>query len=935
MTRLSFHTVSLRFKFVSSITLLLVLTLSITANHVYRTQEELLQSSLDAKVESTGKFVAMIAPTSIYAFDITALDRHVAQIRKDPDILYAQITDTEGRSLTTISPGELQGEVIAQVLSGSYPDPALYQLRFPVTDEGARIGEVRMVVDRTRLLNALHQNLIEQLLIYLGIILFLATVIIAIFHISVLRPVNFLVAGASRIGRGQYESKVPLLSDDELGQLASCFNEMAEKIRLEQQELKTANTRLTEEVEQRRQAEEGLRLAANVFTSAREGIIITDTDGIILDVNSSFSEITGYPRDEAVGKNPRFMQSGRHTKEFYQSLWKSLEISGFWMGEIWNRRKSGELILEFLTISTVRDSQGEVEHYVALFSDITEQKRQQQQLEYHAHYDALTNLPNRVLLADRLQQAMLQVGRRGTRLAVAYIDLDGFKEINDSYGHDIGDKLLMSVAGRLKGELREGDTIARLGGDEFVAVLLDLNAHEEELSLLDRMLESASSPILIDTMELKVTASIGVTFFPQNEEIDADQLLRQADQAMYQAKLSGKNHYHLFDADFARDQRGQHEGIERIRMALQRDEFELYYQPKVNMRSGIVVGAEALIRWNHPEDGLLTPNFFLPLVNDHELAVDIGEWVICTSLKQIQSWVSEGIEIPISVNIAGYHLQKSNFITRLTELLSEHKDVKPSLLQLEVLETSIIDDLDYTARVMQDCLEMGVGFALDDFGTGYSSLTYLKHLPANLLKIDQSFVRDMLDDADDLAIAEGIIGLATAFRRTVLAEGVESVAHGRLLLQLGCELAQGYGIARPMPARNLPEWLQQWQPDSSWQAVAVIDQHDLPVLYAAAEHRSWVRSVREHIQGKQVSSTIHNIDDCRLGKWLSVEGIERYADTPAFSGVNTIHQDIHLLAEELLTLHTQGQSAIAQGRLDELTALRDSLLEKLDEMISR
>jgi len=578
---------------------------------------------------------------------------------------------------------------------------------------------------------------------------------------------------------------------------------------------------LYEDVTERRHSDDQLRLAASVFEYAREGICITDVRGDIIDVNRSFSQITGFERDEVLGKNPRFLSSGRHDAAFYTAMFGDLQTKGHWVGEIWNRRKSGEIFVEMLTISAVKDTRGALSHYVAMFFDITDIKEHQRQLEHIAHFDALTGLPNRVLLADRLHQAMIQAQRRGQRLAVAYLDLDGFKLVNDTYGHEAGDRLLITVADNMKHALRECDTLARLGGDEFVAVLADLTEADDCSNTLTRLLNAASQPLLMQQGRLEVSASLGVTFYPQADPVDADQLMRQADQAMYQAKLAGKNRYHLFDTVHDRSLRGLHESLDAIATAMDRSEFVLYYQPKVNLRLGQVVGVEALVRWRHPAKGLLPPAQFLPVIEDHPMAVSLGEWVISTALNQMQLWQTQGLEMPVSVNVGARQLQQDDFVQRLCDMLALVPSVSPTLLQMEVLETSALQDLDRTAQVIRACEELGVSFAMDDFGTGYSSLTYLKHLPVHTIKIDRSFVRDMLDDPDDLAILDGVVSLARAFQREVIAEGMETAAHGTRLLQLGCELAQGYGIAHPMPAADFPGWLAGWQPDPAWARVAV------------------------------------------------------------------------------------------------------------------
>jgi diguanylate cyclase (GGDEF)-like protein len=442
-------------------------------------------------------------------------------------------------------------------------------------------------------------------------------------------------------------------------------------------------------------------------------------------------------------------------------------------------------------------------------------KRAYRQLEHIAHFDPLTGLPNRVLLSDRLQQAMSQSQRQGRTLAVIYLDLDGFKPINDRHGHAIGDQLLVTLAQRMKEVLREGETLSRIGGDEFVAVLVDLEEPQDCTPVLYRLLQAAAEPIIAGDFTLSVSASIGVTFFPQDNG-DADLLLRHADQAMYQAKQNGKNRYHLFDVAQDAAITTRHESIDRIRRALAANEFVLHFQPKVDMRTGRVVGVEALIRWQQPELGLLPPANFLPVIEGHALIIDIGEWVIESALAQLDQWNGMGLNLPVSVNIDASQLQRSGFVEQLTDLLARHPGIKPGQLELEILESSALDDVEHVAKLMYQCRELGVNFSLDDFGTGYSSLTYLKRLPAETLKIDRSFVLDMLDDPDDLAIVRGVIGLAEAFRRQAIAEGVETIAHGTRLLALGCSLAQGYCIARPMPADEIPGWVAHWRPDNAW-----------------------------------------------------------------------------------------------------------------------
>jgi len=563
-----------------------------------------------------------------------------------------------------------------------------------------------------------------------------------------------------------------------------------------------------------RRAQDHIQLSASVFTHAREGIMITDASGVIVDVNAAFCRITGYSKEEVQGHNPSILSSGRQNAEFYQSMWSAIRETGYWSGEIWNRHKNGQVFAEILTISAVRDEDQTVKNYVALFTDITMLKEQQQKLEHIAHYDQLTGLPNRLLFADRLSQAMYACERRKRSLSVIYLDLDGFKAINDTFGHDAGDTLLVSLSQRMKAALREEDSLARFGGDEFVAVLVDLERPQDCVPVLERLLQAAATPIPIefegDKVEVSVSASIGATSYPQ-DGADADQLMRHADQAMYMAKQAGKNRYHLFDVAQDTAVKTAHRSVEEIGEALARREFVLHYQPKVDMLRGKVVGVEALIRWQHPQRGLLLPARFLPHLEGHALNVVLGEWVIHSALEQMSAWQALGLEVSVSVNVGAQQLQQDDFVDKLMGILGNHTSVSHERLELEILESSALADISVVAKLLATCREHNVRFALDDFGTGYSSLTYLKHLPAQTLKIDQSFVRDMVSDPEDMAIVNGVIGLAKAFGRHVIAEGVETPEQRDMLLSLGCHLMQGFGIARPMPAAALPDWIRAWQ----------------------------------------------------------------------------------------------------------------------------
>ena len=559
------------------------------------------------------------------------------------------------------------------------------------------------------------------------------------------------------------------------------------------------------DITQRKLNEAGLRLSAKVFENTQEGIVITDLDGRIQDVNPAFSRITGYSRDEVLGQNSVLLRSDLQSNEFYRQLWQSIQSSGYWQGEMWHRNKQGDLYAQWLSISCIHDDSDQCEHYLAVFTDITKIKQHEMQLEKIAHYDALTAIPNRILLVDRMEQAIAYCKREQELLAVCYLDLDGFKPVNDELGHEAGDSVLIECARRITGGIREIDTVARLGGDEFVILLQGIDHVRECSATLDRLLAAIAAPVNIGDRVCEVSASIGVTLYPLDSEVP-DVLLRHADQAMYIAKQSGKSRYHFYDAEQDDRLMRFNETLRQIQKALTAQEFELFYQPKVDLQSHCVTGAEALIRWRHPERGLLSPSEFLPFVQQSELEIGIGDWVIDQALAQLDAWRQQGLMLDLSINITANHLRSVNFVANLQNKLAAYPDRSNRALQLEILETAALEDFDRICAIITASLELGVSFALDDFGTGYSSLTFLHKLPAETLKIDLTFVRAMLENQRDYAVIQGIIALANSFDREIIAEGVETMTHFKTLADMGCHIAQGYGIARPMPAPDFFHW---------------------------------------------------------------------------------------------------------------------------------
>lgn len=670
-----------------------------------------------------------------------------------------------------------------------------------------------------------------------------------------------------------------------------------------------------EDITEAKRAEERLRLAFTLFEQASEAIVVTDLNGSILRVNEAFTQMLGYAPQDVVGRHVELLKAaGGDHDSIYSLTSREVAEKGRWRGELRQRTRDGRELPVAATITTVRDSEGKPQYYVSMFFDISPMKEQERQLHHVVRHDSLTGLPNRFLLTEHLRQQMAEARRAGRILALAAFDLDDFKGVNEQHGKVAADSLLLNVASRMKRVLRDGDTLGRPGGDEFVVILPDLSDRQSSAPMMERLLGSVAEAQTTGANPISASATAGITFYPQDEDVDADQLLRQAQQALYEAKLTGKNRYHLFDPVRDYSLRGRHGKLQEIQRALGRGEFVLHYQPKVNMATGELVGAEALVRWQHPERGLLAPGAFLQLIEEHELAVAMGEWVIDTALTQIEKWADEGQKIRVSVNVSPFHLQQPSFMERLRLLLGAHPTTDASYLGLEILETSTVQDVEHVSRVIESCRELGIRVAIDDFGSGYSSLAYLKRLPAQVLKIDQTFVCGMLENPDDLAILQGVIGLANAFHRLVVAEGVETVEHGEMLLRLGCVMAQGYGIARPMPPENLLAWYAGWQPDVRWKQVKPVNPMDWPMLVAAVELHAWTRLLEQYLKGESNTTPERDETHCRFGAWVESEKLGPRAGSPRLRALDALHRQAHVLARKAMDLKALGD-ALQTSRL--------------------
>jgi diguanylate cyclase (GGDEF)-like protein/PAS domain S-box-containing protein len=565
-----------------------------------------------------------------------------------------------------------------------------------------------------------------------------------------------------------------------------------------------------EDITQQKEVEEQLQMIETVFRTSNEAIMIANQDGLIKTINPAFTRITGYELEEVQGQNPSLLSSGRHDEHFYEDMWQEILRHGSWSGEIWNRRKNGTIYPEWLSVSVVHDSEGNASEYVAVFSDITKRKNDEAQIVRQAYYDELTELPNRTLLSDRLNLAIVTADRDEQMIALLFIDLDRFKYVNDSMGHEYGDDLLKQVAKRLNDCVRETDTVARFGGDEFVILLHNVKSDADAAHVAAKLIDRLSEPFLLAERKVIIGASIGIAMHPGDANT-AETLIRNADLAMYKAKQSGRNQAHFFTAAM-QEHANQRMTLEQdLRHALDRQQLEVFYQPVVHGRSGRITGVEALLRWHHPERGMVPPDHFIPLAEETGLIGVIGEWVLETACAQLQRWSDAGVNLYLSVNISERQRELGLEAQVVSEILQRY-GIDPGQLVLEITEGLLLQDSEETIGWLQGFKQAGVHLAIDDFGTGYSSLSYLKRFPVDTLKIDREFVRDLNTDRYADSLVSAIISMAASLELRLIAEGVETEAQRATLSKQGCQYMQGYLFCRPLPAEELNDWLVHYQP---------------------------------------------------------------------------------------------------------------------------
>jgi len=687
-------------------------------------------------------------------------------------------------------------------------------------------------------------------------------------------------------------------------------------------------------ITQRYYSDQKLQLSASVFSNVFEGILITGPDNVIIDVNPAFLKLTGYSRKEIIGLKPEAISARRHDSDFFKTMWTSLRENDYWQGEMWAMKKTGEEFPVMLSVSVVRDNNSSVKNYIGVFSDITEIKQYALDLDRLAYFDPLTNLPNRRLFTDRMEQAIVLSNRNKTNLAVGYLDLDGFKPINDRYGHKYGDECLIEISRRIRDSLRETDTLSRFGGDEFVLLISNFNTTKDCELVLKRILDAISQPILINNVLILLSASLGVALCPP-DHADIDTLIRHADQAMYRAKENGKNQYQFFDPERDKTAKTSQLKMAALEKGLEDKEFIFHYQPKVNINTGEIIGFEALIRWQHPNEGLLSPAKFYPYVIGTDLDLKIGDYAIESALNQLSLWNDIGRNFSISVNVSASHLLKQDFFENLMELLSKYPAVNAGQLELEILESAAISDMQVATKILDRCRSAGFKISLDDFGTGYSSLAYFRRLPVDNLKIDQSFVIDMLLDTNDFDIVEAIIKLSMTFGRPVIAEGVETLEHCIVLKALGCNLSQGYGISRPMPGDQVLKWADNWLSQGAWIQIADsrVGPESLPFMLVELSHRVWLNRLRSDLESPEgrefMKMNLKQSPFLKLDRSVEIHG-------PVFrnmiDSVAPLYHQIHDLEDKFYAKLDCNELDIAGDILKEMECLNGHFIEKLNKI---
>ncbi|MES9993114.1 MAG: EAL domain-containing protein [Candidatus Thiodiazotropha sp.] len=802
-TKLSFKG-GLRFKFIIWISIVLIITLGGAASYDYKGHSRLLESNIRSKAEALGQFIALISPDAIHSYDVSRLDRFVKQITNDVDVSFAQIRSSNGTPITTYLPESIDAgmidqwinqQVSRQRLKGS--DKQNIILEFAIRDDKNIMGSVLVGLDTSRIEQVTREAVVEQIVIYSLILLVLGSIIFVIFKMQVLHPVNALTRGAFRIAEGNLETDVPIISYDELGHLAYSFNKMMQELKLDRETLLGINTQLAQEIEYRQKVSEDLKKLSMAVEQSPASVLITDLDGIIEYVNPRFSEVSGYTPQEVIGKHSRILGANIGDNDQFNSIWETINKGEVWKGEFCNKKKSGKLYWESAVIAPIRSDNGMITHFLAVKEDITERKAFEEKLLEQATHDQLTQLPNRFLAFDRLNQLLQHANRNNQHVAVIYIDLDNFKNINDSMGHPIGDQLLIKVAKRIKEQLRTEDTLARLGGDEFLALIPNVDNPSKDLEpVVTRLLATMELPFYLNNREVIVTSSLGIAIYPEDgNEVSA--LMSNADIAMYEAKRAGRNTFRFFTRNINKKVTERIELESQLSHSLDAGELYPVYQPIIDIGNDELVGAEVLLRWENPVLGSVSPADFIPIAEQSGLIRPITDWLFQIILDHASSWEQRPDNFWLSVNVPPNYFCDVSFINNVSRIARQATRIDLKLC-VEITENLLLHSDEMVFENFHRLHRLGIASAMDDFGTGYSSLAYIKRFPLNHLKIDRSFIKGLPDDPDNRSLTETIVLMGKKFGMSIIAEGVETPEQASFLNSLEVEYAQGYYYSKPI-----------------------------------------------------------------------------------------------------------------------------------------
>lgn len=676
--------------------------------------------------------------------------------------------------------------------------------------------------------------------------------------------------------------------------------------------------------------EKMLSISSKGISSAFEGIIITDEKGTILEVNKAFLKMTGFNEVEIIGKNPRVWKSGYQSADFYKRLWKTLLKEGHWSGELWDKYKNNKLYPVFLSISAVKNSEDEISNYIGFFHDLTEFKAQEKQIEHFKLYDYLTGLPNKLLLTQKLDNYIDEMFETKKKLILMSIRVFDSLKGHASYSEEaeVRDIIILEALDRIKQVSSGKKLVSRIGYSEFVLVFLDHQTIERMESEAKSVISVVSKPYKIKGKSYTLQSIIGVTFTTKNSLVSAEDLLNQAEIARHKAMQKGFNQFDFFDAESEKQVLAFHQHIEALRQAIHHDQLRLYYQPKIDLDSGKVIGIEALLRWIHPDKGLLTPDQFLRGTDNHDVSLELGKWVLEEALKQLDKLIKNKSNIAVSVNISSFQLQDKYFIRRLEKILSKFPNLPDFSLVLEILETEALDDLLRVSKIIKICREKGILFSLDDFGTGYSSLTYLKELNTSEVKLDQSFIRNVLSSPQDLSILKTTIELCQLIDRDLVAEGVETMIHGKLLHHLGCTFVQGYAIAKPMPAEELMLWLKEWKFDPKWQQNRFTKESLDELIFLAIQNYHSFQNLHRYIERNQPTISEFSFEQCPISHWL-IKNKKGLKDEKTFLNLYHLHEKQNVLANKICHLKAREKIEQAREELKKLDEFLGMLLKKL------